>query len=135
MCNCARPRLLWRAMTAAQHWRARLRSELLTARKDRNATRVSALRSALSAIDNAETPDDVHLDAPAGGPIANAVVGLGAAEVPRRELSEEQIHELVRAEIDDRLTAARQYAATGHAQRAAALRAEAEVLTDVLGDV
>ena len=122
-------------MTAAQHWRARLRSELLAARKNRNSTHVSALRSALSAIDNAETPDEVQLDAPTSGPIANAVVGLGAAEVARRELSDDQVRDLVRAEIDERLTAARQFAAAGHAQRACALRAEAEVLADLLGDV
>jgi uncharacterized protein len=40
----------------AAHWRQTLHAQLMVARKDRDATRVSALRSALSAIDNAETP-------------------------------------------------------------------------------
>jgi hypothetical protein len=121
-------------MSAARHWRKALRDALLAARKDRDTTRVSALRSALSAIDNAEVPDDARVDAPSSGGIANAVVGLGAAEVARRELSDAQIRELMRAEIDERLAAARQIDAT-HTNRAAALRAEAAVLADLLGDV
>jgi hypothetical protein len=120
-------------MTAAQHWRARLRTELLAARKDRDATRVSALRSALSAIDNAEAVD-AGLDAPSSGTIAGGVAGLGAAEVARRELSDAQIRQLVRDEINERLAAASAIEAT-HTERAAALRAEAEVLTYVLGNV
>jgi uncharacterized protein len=119
----------------AQLWRRTLRDELLAARKDRDATRVSALRSALSAIDNAETPDGVDLDAPSSGTIAGGVVGLGATEVARRVLSDAQIRELVHAEIDERLTAARDFTAGGHPERAAMLRAEAAVLSGLLGDV
>jgi len=98
----------------------------------------------LSAIDNAgavptptsgtATPVDTNLDAPSSGTIAGGVVGLGAAEVARRELSEEQIRELIQAEIDERLSAAREVDAT-HTERAATLRAEAVVLSDLLGDV
>src|SRR5215207_9918974 len=98
-------------MSQATVWRATLRDALLTGRKDRDATRVAALRSALSAIDNAgavptptsgtATPVDTNLDAPSSGTIAGGVVGLGAAEVARRELSEEQIRELIQAEIDE----------------------------------
>jgi uncharacterized protein len=119
----------------AQLWRRTLRDELLAARKDRDATRVSALRSALSAIDNAETPDGVDLDAPSSGTIAGGVVGLGAAEVARRDLSEAHIRDLVHAEVDERLTAARDFTAGGHTERAATLRAEAAVLIGLLGDV
>jgi hypothetical protein len=122
-------------MSHATVWRTRLREALLSARKDRDAARVSALRSALSAIDNAETPDDVLLDAQSSETIAGGVVGLGAAEVPRRELSDTQIRDLVHAEIDERLAAARDYTAGGHTNRAASLRAEAAVLSDLLGDV
>jgi uncharacterized protein len=120
---------------SADEWRTRLRTALLAARKDRDIARVSALRSALSAIDNAETPDGVRLDAPSSGKIAGGVAGLGAAEVERRELSDAQIRELLRAEIDERLTAARQAAGGGHGERATVLRAEAAVLTNLLGDV
>jgi len=103
----------------AQLWRRTLRDALLAARKDRDATRVSALRSALSAIDNAEAPDGVDLDAPSSGTIAGGVVGLGATEVARRVVSDAQIRELVHAEIDERLTAARDFTAAGCAQRPA----------------
>jgi uncharacterized protein len=118
-------------MTAAQLWRDTLRDALLAARKDRDAARVSALRTALAAIDNAETPDGASVDAPESATIAGGVAGLGAAEVARRELSDAQIRELLRAEIDERLAAARQVTA----ERAATLRAEATVLSDLLGDV
>lgn len=122
-------------MTAAQLWRTTLREALLAARKERDATRVSALRSALSAIDNAETPDGVEVDAPASATIASGVEGLGAAEVARRELSDAQIRDLLRAEVEERLAAALQVSDGGRPERAAALRAEAAVLTDLLGDV
>jgi uncharacterized protein len=81
----------------ADEWRTRLRGQLLAARKERDAVRTSALRSALAAIDNAETPDGAQLDAQAGGTIAG---GLGAAEVTRRRLTDEQIRTLLRTEID-----------------------------------
>jgi uncharacterized protein YqeY len=121
-------------MSHATVWRTKLRDALLAARKDRDTTRVAALRSALSAIDNAETPDNAQVDAPSSGAIANAVVGLGAAEVARRELSDAQIRSLLRGEVDERMTAASAIDTT-HTARAATLRAEAAVLTDLLGDV
>jgi uncharacterized protein YqeY len=119
----------------AEIWRALLRRSLTTARKQRDTVRVSALRCALAAIDNAETPDAVAVAGRPSGAIAGAVAGLGATEVARRELSDEQIRSLVRAEIDERLSAADDFTAGGHASRAAALRAEATVLADLLGDV
>jgi uncharacterized protein YqeY len=63
------------------------------------------------------------------------LVGLDAAEVARRELSDTQIRGLVRAEVDERLTAARDFTAGGLTERAAMLRAEAAVLSGLLGDV
>jgi uncharacterized protein len=137
MCKRARSRLGWRAVTQdpAQVWRARLRGALLSARKDRDGARTSALRSALAAIDNAETVADVQLDAPSSGTIAGGVVGLGAAEVARRRLSDEQIRALLSAEIDERLTAADEFTARGRTERATTLRDEAAALTDLLGDV
>jgi uncharacterized protein len=119
----------------ADEWRTRLRAALLAARKDRDTARISALRSALSAIDNAETPDGARLDAPSSEEIAGGVVGLGAAEVARRHLSDIQIRELVRAEIDERLSAAGEFSACGHDERATLLRTEAAALSDLLGDV
>ncbi|HEV7420419.1 MAG TPA: glutamyl-tRNA amidotransferase [Mycobacterium sp.] len=117
----------------AAHWRQTLRAQLMAARKDHDATRVSALRSALSTIDNAETPDAGHLDVPTSGTIAGSVAGLGAAEVPRRLLTDAEIRTLLRADIDDRLLAAEQIDAGGQSERATAIRAEAAVLVDLLG--
>ena len=134
-CGHGLGRLVWRAVTAAQLWRESLRDALLAARKERDAPRVSALRSALSAIDNAETPDAVDIDARESEAIAGGVVGLGAAEVARRELSDDEIRELVRAEVVERLAAAEQVSSGGHTERAAALRVEAAVLTGLLGGV
>jgi uncharacterized protein YqeY len=119
----------------AEIWRALLRRSLMTARKQRDTVRVSALRSALGAIDNAETPDAVAIAGLESGGIAGAVAGVGATEVARRELSDEQIRGLVRSEIDERLGAADDFIAGGASERAAALRAEATVLADLLGDV
>ncbi|MGE2712704.1 glutamyl-tRNA amidotransferase [Mycolicibacterium litorale] len=120
--------------TPADRWRHLLRGELLTARKQRDTVRVAALRSALAAVDNAETPDDAH--APAGnGPIAGSVAGLGAAEVARRTLSDEHIRALITAEVDERVSAADAADAGGFHEHAALLRSEAEVLTGLLSDV
>ena len=121
-------------MTAAHHWRTTLRDALLAARKDRDATRVSALRSALSAIDNAETPDGARVEAPSSATFAGAVVGLGAAEVARRELSDAQIRSLLHGEVDERLAAAKQIDQR-HTDHASTLRAEAAVLSDPPGYV
>jgi uncharacterized protein YqeY len=137
MCKRARSRLGWRAVTQdpAQVWRTMLRRSLLSARKDRDGARTSALRSALAAIDNAETVADVELEAPSSGTIAGGVVGLGAADVVRLRLSDQQIRELVSAEVDERLAAADEFTAGGHAERAVTLREEAAVLTELLRDV
>jgi uncharacterized protein YqeY len=123
----------------ATTWRETLRAQLLTARKNRDQTRVSALRSALSAIDNAETPDVATPDGATSevltdGPIAGAGSGLGSTEVARRQLTDAQIRALIRAEVDERLSAAEQLADNGAEDRAAAVRSEADVLTAVLAD-
>jgi uncharacterized protein YqeY len=116
----------------AQRWRTTLRSALLEARKQRDTVRVAAIRSALSAIDNAETPDAAQTEARIDGPIAHSVAGLGAAEVARRELTEAEILALLHTEVEERTSAAKQFETGGHTDRAAALRAEAAVLDGLL---
>lgn len=118
-----------RGMTGpAERWRAELRRELVAARKNRDSARVSVLRSAMSAIDNAETPGGA---APSAGAIADSAAGLGAAEVPRRLLGDDDIRAVIDREIDERSTAAEQFDAAGHGERAAALRVEAAVLREL----
>ncbi|MGV0741921.1 glutamyl-tRNA amidotransferase [Mycolicibacterium sp. XJ870] len=122
-------------MTPAHQWRDKLRQELLSARKARDTARVAALRSALSAIDNAETPDAVESDTHAGGPIAGAGSGVGSTETARRVLSEAEIRNLIQAEIAESIAAATEYVAGGHHARAADLRAQADALAHTLRDV
>lgn len=125
--------------TPADHWRALLRTHLLTARKNRDAVRVSALRSALAAIDNAETPGaetpgaENLAVAPTSTTVAGAVDGLGAAEVARKVLTDDEIRALVFAEIAERRAAA-QALPSDHAaaqERAGSLLAEAQALADI----
>jgi uncharacterized protein len=114
--------------------RARLRQALAEALRARDTIAVSALRSALGAIGNAEAV------APgAGAPgatsphVAGAVAGLGAAEAERRRLSRAETEQIVRAEAAEREDAARGYERAGHADRADRLLREARVLRAVLG--
>jgi uncharacterized protein YqeY len=125
---------------------ARLRLALSAALRARHMTAVAALRSALSAIGNAEAAP-VPPSGGAAGPaaaatrtadggaagtssphVAGAAAGLGAAEAERRRLSPAQVAAIVQAEIDKRLAAAAQYQTAGHADRAARLTEEARAL-------
>lgn len=58
------------------------------------------------------------------------MAGLGAAEVPRRELTEADVETIVRTEIAERVAAAGEYPPGDAADR---LHAEAAVLRDLLG--
>lgn len=113
---------------------ARLRRALPVALKARDQAAVAALRSALAAIDNAHA-----VEAPpaprTGGVVAGAVSGLGAGDVPRRQLSDDDIAAIVRAEVADRRTAAEDYERAGQLDAAARLTAEAYVLAAHLVEV
>lgn len=102
-----------------------LRRALTTAIKARDAVAVSALRSALGAIENAGAVDAGQAPPLTSGPIAGAVEGLGAAEVERRPVD---VRAVVAAEVEQRQAAAREYAELGRPDHAERLRAEAEVL-------
>ena len=113
--------------------RQRLRAALPAAVKARDRTAMAALRATLAAIDNAEAaerPADVdrHLG------IEQLPVGVGAAEVPRRVLTDAQVEQIVRAELAEREAVAREYERAGRPERAAELRAEADVLAAHLAD-
>jgi uncharacterized protein YqeY len=102
--------------------------------RERDAAAVSALRSALAAISNAEAvpAGDGESPRPSSPHVAGAVAGLGAAEVPRRGLGKDEISGIVRAEVAERLDAAAGFDRSGRAARAAGLRREAEVLTAII---
>jgi uncharacterized protein YqeY len=102
--------------------RERLNAALPTAMKARDSPAVTALRSALAAIENAAAvaPDDSTHGLPA--------IGLGVTEVARRDQDDAEIERIVRAEITDRITAADEYERLGRADRSDRLRAEARAL-------
>lgn len=87
---------------------------------------VSALRAALSAIANAEAVD---IAAPGRSPGAHPLRPVGAADVPRRELTEAELTATLRSEVAERLTAAGEYEDLGQPERAERLRGEATVLS------
>ncbi|ALR14193.1 hypothetical protein BST43_21895 [Mycobacteroides saopaulense] len=112
--------------------RATMRVDLAAALKARNSQAVSALRTTIAAIDNAESVDDTTETTPGSTHIAGAAMGLGAAEAPRRVLSPADVRAVVRAQIEDRTAQADRYEALGQAQAAAQLRGEAQILADYL---
>lgn len=107
--------------------RLRMRQALPDAMRARDKAAVSALRTTLAALDNAEA---VPVDG--AGPRASALerspVGVGVTEAARRELTEGAVADVVRAEAAERLDAAERLTTPAHADRAARLRAEAAVL-------
>jgi uncharacterized protein YqeY len=104
-----------------------MRRALPEAMRARDKSAVSALRTALAAVDNAEAVpvEGATMHGPA---LEQSPVGAGAAEAVRRELSEGGVADIVRAEATERLEAAGQLTALGHAGRAEQLRVEAVVL-------
>jgi len=90
---------------------------------------ITAIRSALSAIANAEAVDVSHAPKPQRGPIAHAVNGVRAGEVTRRQLSEADIMEIVSGEVVARIAAADEYETIGQTREAARLRTEADSLS------
>ena len=55
-----------------------------------------------------------------------------ATDVPRRDLTEDQIMDIIRAEVRERESAAAQYARLGHHERARTLQTEAAVLVALI---
>lgn len=116
--------------------RNRLRRALGDALKARDAGTVSALRSAMSAISNAEAVEPGP-GQPAGtgsAHFAGAVAGLGAGEAERRRLTETEIAAIVRQEAAEREAAAGEYERAGHAAEAARLRQGTRALMTALED-
>lgn len=87
----------------------RLRRTLGVALKARQAGSVSALRSAMSAIGNAEAVDPAaSRPGGTGSPhFAGTVAGLGAGEARRRRLTEADVVAIVRREAAEREAAAK----------------------------
>jgi uncharacterized protein len=113
--------------------RIALQRALRAAMKSRDTVAVSALRSALAAIANAEAvPAPAPAPAAGGRHVAGAVEGVGAAETQRRQLSAAETALLVRDEITQRQAAAAHYRAAGHSDRSERLMREASALEEAL---
>lgn len=104
-----------------------MRQALPEAMRARDKVAVSALRAALAALDNAEAVPVGEAEM-RGLALEQSPIGAGATEVARRELSECDVVDIVRAEVTERLEAAAQLTAPAHADRVARLRAEVTVL-------
>jgi uncharacterized protein len=124
--------------------RTRLRRGLVAAMKSRDQQAVAALRSTLAAIDNAEAVDAEAVDDEAvddepapytgeGDPaVAGSLLGVGAAEVDRRILTQEETAAIVRDEVTEREVAADVLERVGRLDQAERLRAQAKLLTTYL---
>jgi uncharacterized protein len=118
--------------------RSRLQGALRAAMKDRDRVAVSALRSALAAIANAEAvPVPEAFGRPTAAPVGNAhdagtITGPAGAEVRRREVTEDEATAIAAGEAAERRAAAREYRTAGHADRAGRLLREAEVIESAL---
>ncbi|WP_200961219.1 hypothetical protein [Phycicoccus sp. Soil802] len=112
--------------------RALLQSSLLPAMRVGDKDTVSVVRAALAAIANAEAVPVDDAAPLTDGPIAGAAVGLGATEAPRRELSQDEVRQIVERERQDRIHAAEESEAGGLGEYAARLRTQAAVLAFLL---
>jgi uncharacterized protein len=93
--------------------RTALRRDLLAAMKIRDTAHVAALRTAIAAIDNAESVD---------------AEGVTATEVARRKLSADEVHAVLAGHVHGYAVEADGYDAVGQAGPAERLRRQAALL-------
>lgn len=105
-------------VSAADHVRVQLRSELTAALKRGQRIRISIIRTAIAAIDNAEAVDP---DPRAYG-----------NEVPRRMLSHAEVRGVLMTQIEEHERAAAVYRSNGHEHEADELNQQAVVLRSLL---
>ncbi|MFG2433410.1 hypothetical protein [Streptomyces sp. NPDC048508] len=118
----------------AQALRSLLRTDLVAAMKARRTEAVSALRTAIAVIDNAEaveTPAQASVHA-VSEHVAGAGTGVGSTEAERRVLSLDDVRALLQAQVDDRTGEADRYDTYGQVDAALRLRREADVLSRYL---
>lgn len=112
--------------------RQRLQEALRESLRSRDQHAAAALRSALGAIDNAEAVSGGQVSETGNRDVAKARLGVGVAEVNRRELSPMELAAILRNEVDERLAAAAEYERLGRLEQAARLRSEAAALQPYL---
>ncbi|MBC9957955.1 hypothetical protein [Yimella sp. cx-51] len=104
---------------------ADLRASLTEAMRERDQPAVSALRAAISALENAQAVPD---DGARASAIEQSPRGEGATEVPRRHLTSHEVQFLIETEVDLREAEATSCDRLGQHERAERLRAEADAL-------
>lgn len=109
---------------AAEPLRRKLQQDLLLAMKAKDLIAVSALRSVMSALDNASAV------AVSTGPILFIPRNV---EVPRKNLSAADCRSILDAEIGARARSAAEYARLGRDDVAARMRAEQAVIERYVG--
>ena len=115
--------------TPAETLRSRLRYDLRAAMKAQERDEMSALRSLIAAIDNAEAADEASpVLPPSSEHVAGGVVGLGAGEAERRRLSERDLQRVIEAELWERDAQAERLTLLGRVDDASRLRVEADVM-------
>jgi uncharacterized protein YqeY len=111
----------------------RLRRSLRDAMKARDAIAVAALRSALSALANAEAVAPLYDPTHVGSPhVAGSREGVGGGDVPRARVTADRQCALLREQVRAWRSAADEASLGGRSDHAARLRAEAEVVERAL---
>ncbi|MDR0991104.1 MAG: hypothetical protein LBL92_07080 [Propionibacteriaceae bacterium] len=112
---------------------SRLRAELTRAAKARKVADIAALRSLLSALDNAGAQPAEEPATVTEGPIAYAVE-FGQAEVARRVVSVAEAGQIVAAEIAQRRQQSQLLDQAGRDVEAAVARSQAKLLARIAVD-
>ena len=115
-------------LTDVQGLREQLRADLKTVMKARDAATVSALRTTLAALDNAEAVVVSDASARVSGAIAGAQSGVGSTEVSRRVLSLAEMRAILETQVAERVSAAADYKRLGRDDESERLRQEADVV-------
>ena len=89
----------------------RLRADLTVGLKAQDRVTVAALRSALTALDNAGAVEAPAARAEGSEHIAGTTAGVGSTDIARRVLSEDDVRTILRSVADEHSRAAGEYAA------------------------
>jgi uncharacterized protein YqeY len=100
---------------AVEPLRARLSADLRNVMKARDKPAIDTLRCLLAVLDNAGAQDPK--------------VFRSSTEVPRKSLTENELHALLQAEVTSRIAAVHEYERFGRHQDATRLRAELTILS------
>ena len=103
----------------------KLQTSLTAALRAKDPVSTAACRTALAAIANAEAVESLGEGRPA--------LGIGAREMPRRHLTEDQMEEIVRREVVDLEAAAADYESRGRGDDARSLLDQSAALKKLLG--